>query len=63
MDDQYDQRIQEDDSVEVKWDSDNSKKRRYAAKRGTHFFFFFISSSYTGKVADKTRVIWTLVLA
>uniref|UniRef100_A0A0R3RYZ8 USP domain-containing protein n=1 Tax=Elaeophora elaphi TaxID=1147741 RepID=A0A0R3RYZ8_9BILA len=33
MDDHYDQQMQEDDSVELKWDSDSSKKRRYAAKR------------------------------
>ncbi|KAL3990716.1 Ubiquitin carboxyl-terminal hydrolase family protein [Acanthocheilonema viteae] len=33
MDDHYDRQIHEDDSVELKWDSDSSKKRRCAAKR------------------------------
>ncbi|EJW80321.1 hypothetical protein WUBG_08770, partial [Wuchereria bancrofti] len=33
MDDQYDQQMRNDDSIELKSDSDNNKKRRYAAKR------------------------------
>ncbi|VDO13559.1 unnamed protein product, partial [Brugia timori] len=33
MDDQYDQQMRDDDSIELKSDSDNSKKRRYATKR------------------------------
>ncbi|MCP9265238.1 Bm2, isoform a [Dirofilaria immitis] len=32
MDDRHDRQIQEDDSIESKWDSDNSKKRRYAKR-------------------------------
>ncbi|CAG9536041.1 unnamed protein product [Cercopithifilaria johnstoni] len=33
MDDHYDRQMQEDKSVELKWESENSKKRRYTAKR------------------------------
>lgn len=46
MDDPYDRQMEEDNSVELKWDSDTSKKRRYAAKRGMHFFFGFIILIY-----------------
>lgn len=38
MDDHYDRQMHEDDSVELKWGSDSSKKRRFAAKRGMHLF-------------------------
>ncbi|VDK83254.1 unnamed protein product [Litomosoides sigmodontis] len=33
MDDHYDGQMHEDDSVELKWGSDSSKKRRFAGKR------------------------------
>ncbi|KAM3727860.1 putative ubiquitin carboxyl-terminal hydrolase FAF-X [Dirofilaria immitis] len=40
MDDRHDRQIQEDDSIESKWDSDNSKKRRYAKRA------FFVNDSH-----------------
>ncbi|VDM98577.1 unnamed protein product [Thelazia callipaeda] len=41
MDDQLNRKMQEDDSKRLRWDSDNSKKRRYASKRA-----FYASDSH-----------------